>query len=72
LLQRRRDRAPDDIDAEALAVVDLGLRVGPQTVLVSAPAEKVTQDLSGHGIQRVPLGDLLDATAAALADAPQA
>jgi hypothetical protein len=52
--------------------LDMGLRVGRQTVLASVPVAQVTQDLAEHGIQRVPLGDLLDAAAAALADAPQA
>jgi hypothetical protein len=51
--------------------LDMGLRVGPQTVLASAPVEQVRQDLARHGIPIVPLGDLLDAAAAALADAPQ-
>jgi hypothetical protein len=51
--------------------LDLGLRIGPQTVLASAPVEQVRQDLARHGIPIVPLGDLLDAAAAALVDAPQ-
>lgn len=60
-------------DLEGLVeALDMGMVVAPQTVLATVPADQAAQDLSGHGIQAAPLGDLLDAAEAALAETSQA
>jgi len=51
--------------------LEMGLRIGPQTVLVHAPVEQVQQDLARHAIPIVSLSDLLDVAATALANTPQ-